>query len=246
MKHALKVTFRDHLDARRVIDDFRFSMEVTDRHCVQVLMLEDIVLMLSRANVPGAVVECGVFTGGASAYMLRSILRNFPAGRRPTYWGFDSFEGMPHASAQDGDDAVKWLVGVDSQNRPVVPKDGKLAGTSINKADYQNVSAYLAKSGYPRDKITLVQGWFQDTLPTHVKRVGEISLLRLDGDFYESTKTSLESLAGSVAPKGVIIFDDYGAFVGCRKAADEFLAVHPEFSPVFRYDAHRAFVIRTS
>jgi hypothetical protein len=152
---------------------------------------------------------------------------------------------MPHASVQDGDDAVKWLVGVDAQGRPVVPKDGKLAGTSINKADLASVSSYLKKSGYPQDKMRLVPGWFQDTLAKHAKDIGVISLLRLDGDFYESTKTALEALAGNVAPNGVIIFDDYGAFVGCRKAVDEYLAAHSEFSPIFRYDAHGAFVIRT-
>ena len=245
MKEALRVTFRDHLDAKRVVEDYEFSMKVTDRSCAQILLLEDTVLMLAYGHVDGAVVECGVFTGGASGYMLRSILRNFPSDKLPDYWGFDSFEGMPHATAEDGEEAVKWLVGVDKNNRPVAPIDGKLEGTTgINRAELLHVSAYLKQSGYPQDKLHLVKGWFQDTVAKNARAIGPIALLRLDGDFYESTKTCLDALAKQVVPKGVIIFDDYGAFAGCRKAVDEYLAANDGFSPVFRYDAHGAFVMR--
>lgn len=246
LKEALRFTFRDHLDRRGVIEDYRFSLRVTDRQCCQVLLLEDTITMLARGEVAGALVECGVYTGGASAYLLRSALRHFASSDLPDYWGFDSFQGMPHATSADGDAAVTWLVGLDDQGRPSVPTDGKLEGTTVNRADLASVSAYLQDSQYPPHKLHLVPGWFQDTLSGSKAQIGAIALLRLDGDFYESTRTCLEQLGDAVAPNGAIIFDDYGAFAGCRKAVDEYLATHRDFSRPFRYDAHQAFVLRSS
>ena len=68
------------------------------------------------------------------------------------------------------------------------------------------------------------QGWFQDTVPRDAAAVGPIALLRLDGDWYDSTKVCLEGLYPSVVKYGSIVVDDYGHFEGCRKAVDEFVA----------------------
>ncbi len=69
----------------------------------------------------------------------------------------------------------------------------------------------------------LVKGWFQDTLSKSKRDIGPIAILRVDGDFYESTKVVFEELYDQVVSGGFIIVDDYGAFQGCRKATDEFL-----------------------
>ena len=157
-------------------------------------------------RIDGAFVETGVFTGGASGYALRSMMRN---GSIRDYWGFDSFEGMPQPTIDDGEKARRW-VGDDP--------------SAVNAADYETCLSYLRSSGYPLDRINLVKGWFDETLPAYKERIGRIALLRLDGDFYASTKVALEQLYSQVATGGIVIIDDYGSFEGCRKAVDEFLA----------------------
>jgi Macrocin-O-methyltransferase (TylF) len=228
---VLRLSFRVHLNAKSITDDYLFSLKVTDRQCGQVLLVEDALEMVTRNGVKGALVECGVFTGGASAYMLRSALRHYQS-EPPAYWGFDSFQGMPHPTPEDG--AVDWFIDA--------KQDGQLVGTVVNQADYESVRSYLGESGYPEDRISLIKGWFQETLPQVKAQIGLIALLRLDGDFYESTRVCLEQLAAQVAPGGIIIFDDYGAFEGCRRAVDEFAV--SGFSRPMRFDAHQAFMLK--
>ena len=86
-----------------------------------------------------------------------------------------------------------------------------------------------------RINVIIVKGWFQDTLILNQIRIGPIALLRIDGDWYESTKVCLECLFDNVANGGYVIIDDYGFFPGCRKAVDEFLAsrgLKVQFIPV--------------
>ncbi|HJW08688.1 MAG TPA: TylF/MycF/NovP-related O-methyltransferase, partial [Holophagaceae bacterium] len=78
--------------------------------------------------------------------------------------------------------------------------------------------------GYDPDRIHYHQGWFQDTLPLDAGKIGPIALLRLDGDWYASTKVCLEHLYDHVVSSGIVIIDDYGTYEGCRKAVDEFIA----------------------
>lgn len=232
LRTVLKLSFRVHLDEKAIASDYLFSLKVTDRQCGQVLLIEDALELITRNNINGALVECGVYTGGASAYMLRSALRNYRKDL-PDYFGFDSFEGMPHPTPEDG--SVDWFIKEE--------KDGKLIGTDVNVASIDHVRAYLSETGYPERKINLIKGWFQESLPRLKDQIGPIAILRLDGDFYESTKVCLEQLSLQVAPGGIIIYDDYGAFEGCKRAADEFSATG--FSLPMRFDAHQALVHRT-
>ena len=76
--------------------------------------------------------------------------------------------------------------------------------------------------GFSPDDTFLVKGWFQDTVPEHRTRIGDIAVLRLDGDWYESTKIPLENFYDSVSPGGFVIIDDYGTCFGSKKATEEF------------------------
>jgi len=196
-----------------LVADYRYSILVTHRNVLQVINLEETIQYVASKGIDGAFVKCGTFTGGASAFALRSILRNEKLPR--PYWGFDSFEGMPEPSSRDESDAVSWY-GTEK-------KSGRLVGSDVNLADYDDCLRYLKNTGYPSDQIHLVKGWFQDTLKECRDRIGRIAILRVDGDFYESTKITLESLFDGVVSGGMIIIDDYGTFLGCRKAVDEFL-----------------------
>ena len=179
------------------------------------------ILYIKENNLRGNIVETGTFTGGASAFMLLSLLRNFDKESLPTYWGFDSFEGMPTPIKEDGKLAFKWVLGkgIGELNQSDF---GSLKGSNVNKADFDKCLIYLNNTKYPKDLINLKKGWFQDVLPIYKDKIGDISILRLDGDFYESTMVVLENLYEKVIPGGVVIIDDYGLFIGCKKAVDKF------------------------
>ena len=127
------------------------------------------------------------------------------AGRNNPVWGFDSFEGMPELSEKDSGDGQKWVGYICSGER-----------------GEQQVYNTLKQLGVNQNNFHLVKGWFEDTLVDRLNNIGEISILRLDNDWYESTKFCLETLYSKVISGGVIIIDDYYSFAGCRKAVDEF------------------------
>jgi O-methyltransferase len=189
---------------------------------LQVINLESVIRDVESRGIDGAFVETGTYTGGASAYALRALLRL--RGEAPRdYWGFDSFEGMPAPTAEDGDHGSYWIYNKPMDKQLVRTRPELLKGHDVNRADYGKCLSFLQATGYPWEKLHLIKGWFQDTLPKCSGDIGPIAILRLDGDFYESTKVVLEALYEQVAPGGSIIIDDYGAFQGCRKATDEFL-----------------------
>jgi O-methyltransferase len=210
-----------------LIADYRYSISTTYRSVLQVVNLEEVIQYIAGKKINGAFVECGTFTGGASAFALRSILRNEKQSR--PYWGFDSFEGLPEPSSGDPSDAT--LLGIYGKD---IAKSGKLVGSGICVADYDDCLQYLRGTGYPDNQIHLMKGWFQNTLNENRHKIGQIAVLRMDGDIYESTKVILEELFDNVVSGGVVIIDDYGGFAGCRNAVDKFLQSHG-ISPFLHY-----------
>jgi hypothetical protein len=245
IRAVLRISYKAHLDERAVVADYALSLANTDRQCCQVLLLEDAMYTLAQHGIKGALVECGVFTGGASAYMLRSALR-YLKDDLPAYWGFDSFDGMPHATVDDGSQGASWLLKEDASIGLDAAQDGRLEPTGAMKAGLNDVRDYLHGTGYPAEKLNVIPGWFQDTLPKVAAQIGPIAVLRLDGDFYESTRICLEQLSSQVVPGGIIIFDDYGAFEGCKKATDEWVARQTRFSLPIRYDNHQVFIVTSA
>jgi O-methyltransferase len=160
--------------------------------------------------IPGDFVECGVARGGCSALMA-SLAKKDPSGRR--MWLFDSFQGLPDPTAEDFHE-TEQMTG--EHIRPL-PR-GSCLGT---KGEVENL--LFTKFGLSRESVFLVEGWFQDTLPDHRDRIGQIAVLRIDGDWYESTLCCLRNLYDRVSLGGYIIVDDYGTCIGCKKAVHEFL-----------------------
>jgi hypothetical protein len=160
--------------------------------------------------VPGDFIECGVAQGGCSALMA-TVAKTDPKGRR--MWLFDSFQGLPDPTEEDYDDK-KEITG--EHIRPLV--QGSCLGTK-NQVE----SLLFSEFGLNPDSVFLMEGWFQDTLPACKDRIGAIALLRIDGDWYESTLCCLRNLYDQVSPGGWIIIDDYGVCFGCKKAVHEFL-----------------------
>ena len=165
-------------------------------------------------RIEGCLVECGVARGGTAALMIQASFHKRPIriiGLRDT-WLFDSFEGLPEPTAENG--VLRKPQGMDKSSWDLAK--GYCLGTQEEVEDL-----LFNKFGFDREKVHLVKGWFQDTLPEYRGKVGDIAVLRIDGDWYESTKCCLENLYEQVVDGGYVIIDDY-ALVGCRKAVDEF------------------------
>lgn len=169
----------------------------------------DAVRLVQEQEIPGDLVELGVARGGCAALMMLAL---GDAGPQRRVWLFDSFEGLPQPSEEDFEGGVTgWHI------RPLPA--GSCRGT------YEQVEWLLFdKFRLSRESVTLVKGWFQDTLPATAGALGVISVLRIDADWYESVKISLDTLYDRVSPGGVVLIDDYGSCFGARKAVDEFLA----------------------
>jgi len=205
-----------------ILADYAFSTLRTHRAVMQILNLESVLRDVESNSIEGAIVETGTYTGGASAYMLRALQR-LRKGKPPRqYWGFDSFEGMPAPSHKDGDHGSIWVTGK-RMSEIKLTELGELVGHDTNKADYDQCLSYLHETGYPIQYINLVKGWFQHTLRSIREKIGPIAVLRMDGDFYDSTKVVFDELYDLVVDGGIIIIDDYGRFQGCRRATEEFL-----------------------
>ncbi|MBE2213402.1 MAG: class I SAM-dependent methyltransferase [Opitutaceae bacterium] len=171
-----------------------------------------------RENVAGDLVECGVAQGG-SALLIALVNAKFGGSRRQL-WLFDSYEGLPDPTSEDYKDGKTG-----THIRPL-PK-GSCLGT------IGDVSRLLFEQhNIPRNSTHLVKGWFQDTLPVTRDKLGAIALLRLDGDWYESTKVCFENLYDKVSPGGFVILDDYFSCYGCKRATDEFLAARGTPFPI--------------
>lgn len=164
-------------------------------------------------DIPGDIVECGVWRGGSMMAAARTLLEVGDDSR--TLHLFDTFEGMPAPTKDDfdlrGQPAADLMRAADRQT-----------GSVWALASLPDVQANLAIIGYPADRIRYVVGKVEDTVPASAPE--RIAILRLDTDWYESTAHELEHLVPRLSPKGVLIIDDYGHWQGARKAVDEFLA----------------------
>ncbi len=183
------------------------------------------VIYLEKTGVEGALVECGVWKGGASALMALANLKH--SEERRLIHLFDAFDNIcepdPNVDGMFIMDQVREVTGnpsIELKGR-MKPIDGiydKFGGPGTleeNKALFSSI-------GYPTSHLHFHKGWFQDTVKIASSGINKIALLRLDADLYHSTKICLENLYSKVVPNGIIIIDDYGTYEGCRSATDEF------------------------
>jgi hypothetical protein len=164
-------------------------------------------------EVPGDVVECGVWRGGSSMCAAMTLLARGAVDRR--LWLYDTFAGMTEPSAED----VNY-VGVDA--RATWRRAQRSDHNRWCYGSLDDVRANLRSTAYPGDRVAYVQGPVEETLPRTAP--DSIALLRLDTDWYQSTRHELEHLYPRLSPFGVLIIDDYGFWKGARKAVDEYFA----------------------
>lgn len=178
----------------------------------------DVVEEIERSKISGALVECGVAEGGTAA-MLALANRQLGSSIRAK-WLFDSFEGLPEPTEED------FINGRAGEFIRPLPK-GACLGTIEQVSELMFDTLKL-----DRDEVSLVKGWFQDTVPLYKNRIGPISILRLDGDWYESTKIPLENFYDLISDGGVVIIDDYATCFGSKRATDEFRSSRSISSPL--------------
>jgi O-methyltransferase len=168
------------------------------QHCIETAIGDD---------VPGDLIEAGVWRGGATIFM-RGVLKAYGETDR-TVWAADSFEGLP------APDPVRY------------PAD---AGDTFYKKDGLAVGVEQVKHNFERyglldDQVKFLVGWFKDTLPT--APIEQLAVMRLDGDLYESTWQAIEALYPKLSPGGFCIVDDYGDLVAqCQRAIHDYRDAH--------------------
>lgn len=162
------------------------------------------VLTAVAEGVPGDLIETGVWRGGTSIFMRAALEVSGDTER--TVWAADSFEGLAPPDVA------------------TYPADANLDLSSFDAlaVGLDQVKANFAKYGLLDERVRFLPGWFKDTLPS--APIDRLAVIRLDGDYYESTMDALVALYPKLSPGGFVIVDDYGVIPACRQATDDFRA----------------------
>jgi O-methyltransferase len=184
-----------------------------------------------RNGIPGALVECGVFMGGNIEVMIR-VLQNLQIDDRDIYL-YDTFAGMPQPDPRD-DNGLGGAMKI-SWEAHRTEADGT-SGSDWMRAPVETVRQRIEPLGYRAERLHFVKGMVEDTIPGVAPE--KIAILRLDTDFYSSTKHELQHLYPRLMPGGILIIDDYGAIPGARLAADEYTSENDLGWFLHRVDPH--------
>jgi O-methyltransferase len=174
--------------------------------------LHALIRTVVKENVPGDLLEAGVWRGGASIF-ARAVLKAYGVTDRRV-WVADSFQGLPKPSLAEDEGDTHW-----TYSKLAVP--------------VRQVQRNFARYGLLDDRVSFLEGWFRDTLAT--APIERLAILRLDGDMYESTMDGL-ALYDKVSPGGFVIVDDYGNVEACRRATDDFRLAYGIEEPLVEVD----------
>jgi hypothetical protein len=200
-----------------------YSMTSPERLNAFILATRHIV----KHNIPGSIVECGVWRGGSMQACAKTLLAEGVEDRE--LYLFDTFEGMTPPTDEDkrlDGKSAQELLDIQGKDRPIWAV-----------ATLDDVKSGFEKVPYPAERIHYVQGKVEDTVPAEAPE--QISILRLDTDWYASTKHELEHLYSRLVSGGVLLIDDYGYWQGSRQAVDEFLEETGEQLLLLRMDEGR-------
>lgn len=185
----------------------------------RVVATADAVAYVTRRGLAGALVECGVWRGGSVLAMIK-VLQQLGVDDRDIFL-FDTFEGMTKPTEADTSvyDPPALETWESSAGAGQVAWDWAFSDRVFN---LEEVRKRILMSGYPKERLHFIKGAVEDTLPA--KAPVEIAVLRLDTDWYESTRHELTHLYPRLALGGVLIIDDYGHWKGAQRAVDEYFS----------------------
>ena len=201
--------------------------------------VERIVTLMNAVNhicangIGGDIAECGVWRGGSMMTVALTLLARRDTSR--SLYLYDTFEGM---TAPTENDRSFDGVTAEQQLRATPPGTGVWCYASL-----EEVRANLLSTGYPVDKLHFVKGAVEKTIPQ--VRPNHLALLRLDTDWYESTKHELTHLFPVLDKHGILIVDDYGHWEGARKAVDEYFREQKISDYFHRIDCTGRILVRT-
>lgn len=178
----------------------------------KVHFLSHAVRYVVRYGIPGAILECGVWRGGSMLTVAHTLDR--VGVRDRDLYLFDTYEGMSEPTERDVRIAAHKSAGE-------VLMGQRLGAPIWAAASIEDVKLGFATVDYPADRLHFVPGKVEDTIPAQAPE--QIAILRLDTDWYESTKHEFTHLYDRLSPGGVLIIDDYGSWQGSKDATDEFL-----------------------
>ncbi|WP_319409923.1 TylF/MycF/NovP-related O-methyltransferase [uncultured Desulfosarcina sp.] len=197
----------------KIIDIINTVKPFTMTQYFKIAELCEAVRYIVNNKIPGAFVECGVWKGGSMMATAMTLIDEGDTERQ--LYLYDTFSGMTQPTEHD----VSLLSGTKAIERfdkySIDDKSSNWCYSSTTE-----VSSNMKNTGYPGNNIHLIAGKVEETIPE--KAPEKISLLRLDTDWYESTKHELEHLYSRIPNGGILIIDDYDSWKGSRKAVDEF------------------------
>ena len=219
------------------IEEYQSIEPYTMTSLERVYALKTAVQYIVNNNIRGSYVECGVWKGG-SCMMIANTLKQLNA-LSEEIWLYDTFSGMTNPTNEDIEietnlKGMELLENIDKLN------DDKFNMWAYAPKDI--VIKNMESTGFPTDKIKYIQGKVEETLIDH--RPSKIALLRLDTDWYESTKKELEDLYPLLVNGGVLIIDDYGHFEGAKKAVDEYFKKINQYPLMHRIDYTGRLIIK--
>jgi hypothetical protein len=177
------------------------------------------------ARTPGSMVECGVWRGGSMMLVAHTLIELGETTRDLLL--YDTFRGLPAPSVLDTDYAG---VPADAEWRA----NQRAGHNEWCYASLDEVRRNMASTGYDPTRVRYVEGMVEDTIPKVVPE--QVAVLRLDTDFYESTRHEMAHLYPRLVPAGVLVIDDYGHWQGQRRAIDEYFAASCERVLLHRVD----------
>lgn len=196
-----------------VLSTYKKSRPYTMTSPERIFSLCEALNYIINSGIPGDIVECGVWKGGSMMAAAETLLNANDTSR--SLYLFDTFEGMSQPTTNDVD-----IAGITAES--LLKSSDKETDESVwCCATLDLVKDVLGNTNYPGDKVHFVKGKVEDTIPYYAPE--KIALLRLDTDWYESTKHEMEHLFPRLSTGGVLIIDDYGHWQGARKAVDEYL-----------------------
>lgn len=210
MRHVIK-----RRELKKLYDTYRADTMVDESVFIDNLELAQLIAAQDRLDGL-SVVECGTWRGGMAAGLIEIL------GFERAYHFFDTFAGLPAARQIDGRAALRWQADTSS---PLYFNNCT--------ASQDELCSTIRKTEINMNLVTIHKGLFEDTVS--VAKTGDIAMLRLDGDWYESTIVCLRALFPRVAAQGIVIIDDYGMWDGCTRAVHDYLSATKRTEPIQRH-----------
>lgn len=212
------------------------SRDYTQTYVANLYSLYTAINYVVKNDIPGDVVELGVWKGGSMMAAALSLMGAGDASKN--IWLYDTFTGMSEPSRED----IQTFDGMDAFGKWKKNEHGTI--NQWNYSPLEIVKQNMLSTDFPSDRLSFVKGPVEETIPDTLPE--NISILRLDMDWYNPTYHALVHLFPKLANKGVLIIDDYGWWQGCKKACDTYFEESRNIMMLNRIDVGARVMVKSS